>query len=101
MELLLGKINSFNDNTLLFEAGDNVEYIAYIKKGSVIKSNESKTFSVEEGNFICYDDLYSGFYYFDYTVSAGSEIIPIPAASALDIITFLHFFHIILERGIV
>ncbi len=90
MGLLAGKINSFNDETILFEAGDDVNFIAYIQKGSVIKNSGTSSFTIDEGNFICYDDLYTGFYSYDYTALAGTEIMPIPASSALDIVQFLN-----------
>ncbi len=90
MGLLSGKINSFNDETLLFEAGDSVDFIAYIQKGKIIKKSETKAFSVSEGNFICHDDIYSGFYSYDYFVTPGTELLAIPASCGLDIIQFLN-----------
>ncbi len=89
MILLSGKINSFKDETVLFELGDEVEYIAYIKKGSVIKENGVKTYTIDEGNFICYDDLYSGFYSYDYIAMNDTEIIPFPAGSAIELMQLL------------
>lgn len=89
MGLLSGKINSFNDETLLFEMGDTVDFIAYVHKGCVIKTNGTKSITIDEGNFICHDDIYSGFYSYDYTAMAGTEIMPIPASSGLDIVQFL------------
>lgn len=89
MEFLSGKYNVYSDETLLFEAGDEVEYIAYISSGSVIKDNGTKTVVINEGNFICHDDLYSGFYSYDYTAMENSNILIIPATSALDIVQFL------------
>lgn len=90
MGLLSGKINSFNEEALLFEIGDSVEFIAYIQKGKVIKKNDTKTFAIGEGNFICHDDIYSGFYSYDYTAMPGTEILAIPASSGLDIVQFLN-----------
>lgn len=62
MSITPGKINKLDKRTLIYEAGDNVETICYIKKGSVTKetSTGSKTFS--QGKFIGHFDLYDGFY---------------------------------------
>ncbi len=89
MILLSGKINSFSVDTPLFEKGDEVEYIVYIQKGSILKDTGVKTYTINEGNFICYDDVYSGFYSCDYTATKGTEILPIPAASTLELMQVL------------
>lgn len=89
MILLSGKINSFKDETLIFEKGDEIEYIAYIQKGSILKDNGIKTYTIDEGNFICYDDLYSGFYSYDYIATENTDIIPIPASSSMELMQVL------------
>lgn len=89
MRLLCGKFNEFDKREILFEAGDEVEYIAYINKGTVDKEGATGTYTIGEGNFICHDDIYGGFYSCDYYVNEGCEILPIPASSPLDIVQFL------------
>lgn len=89
MRLLCGKFNEFEKREILFEEGDEVEYIAYISKGTIDKECVNGTITISEGNFICHDDIYGGFYSGDYYGNEGCEILPIPANSPLDIVQFL------------
>lgn len=88
MGLISGKMNSFDVDTLLFEDGDEVSFIAFIKEGEVLKEGSTEE-SYSAGDFICTKDLYNGFYSGDYTVKAGSTILPISADSPDDFYEFL------------
>lgn len=88
MGLITGKTNIFDKDTLIFEAGDEVEFIVFIAEGSVLKeANEDEI--IQAGEFIGLKDLYNGFYSGDYTVKAGSRILPISADSPLGLYEFL------------
>lgn len=89
MILNSGTVNTFDEETLIFEAGEEVEFIAYIKKGSVTRDNGIETV-FNAGAFICQDDMYEGFYSGDYYAEAGSEIIPIKASNPIDLLYFLN-----------
>lgn len=89
MSITPGKIKKLDKRTLIYEAGDNVETICYIKKGTVTKETSagSKTFS--QGKFIGHFDLYDGFYSGDYYAEEGSEIFAIAANSPSDFVQYL------------
>lgn len=88
MKLISGKINTFKENNLIFENGDEVNCIAFIKEGSILKEGfTDETFVA--GEFICIKDLYSGFYSGDYTALAGCSILPINADSPDSLYNFL------------
>lgn len=88
MKLISGKINTFKENNLIFENGDEVNFIAFIKEGSILKEGfTDETFVA--GEFICIKDLYSGFYSGDYTALAGCSILPINVNSPDSLYNFL------------
>ena len=88
MGLITGKTNIFDKDTLIFEAGDEVEFIVFVAEGSVLKeANEDEI--IQAGEFIGLKDLYNGFYSGDYTVKAGSKLLPISADSPLGLYEFL------------
>lgn len=88
MGLITGKTNIFDKDTLIFEAGDEVEFIVFVAEGSVLKeANEDEI--IQAGEFIGLKDLYNGFYSGDYTVKAGSRVLPISADSPLGLYEFL------------
>lgn len=88
MGLITGKTNIFDKDTLIFEAGDEVEFIVFVAEGSVLKeANEDEI--IHAGEFIGLKDLYNGFYSGDYTVKAGSRVLPISADSPLGLYEFL------------
>lgn len=88
MGLISGKLNTFENETLLFEDGDDISFIAFVKEGSIIKEGAiEETFGA--GDFICIKDLYNGFYSGDYTASAGTSILPISASSPDELCEFL------------
>lgn len=91
MGLIAGKLNTFEESTLLFEDGDEIEYIAYIKSGSILNEGSTGDTTYIAGEFICARDLYNGFYDGDYTASAGSEILIIPATSPSELFDFLSY----------
>lgn len=90
MNLIPGKINTIKGRTLVYECGDNVETICFIKKGSVTKesSTAGKT-SVGAGCFIGHSDIYNGFYTAQYTAEPDTELIPVPADSPSTLVHFL------------
>lgn len=88
MKLISGKINTFKEKTLILEDGDEVNFIAYIKDGSIFKDGDiDETFVA--GDFICLKDLYNGFYSGDYTALAGCSILPMSADSPEGLYDFL------------
>jgi hypothetical protein len=87
MGLISGKINTFDRDTLLFEDGDDINFIAFIKEGNVIKEGAIEE-SFSSGDFICIKDLYNGFYSADYTAMAGTSILPISASSPEELVEF-------------
>lgn len=89
MGLISGKTNIFEKETLIFEGGDEVCYIAYIKKGTVLFEAANDETYINEGEFICIKDLYNGFYSGDYTANAGSELLVIPCDSPTGLYEFL------------
>ncbi len=89
MGLISGKINIFEKESIIFEGGDEVCYIAYISKGSVAFESTNDEFTHNEGEFICIKDLYNGFYSGDYTANAGCELLVIPADSPAGLYEFL------------
>ena len=79
MNLIAGKINSFSTRTHLYEKGDEVDTICYVKSGSVTMDNGTFNHSITAGNFVATKDIYGGFYSADYYAEIGSELIPILA----------------------
>lgn len=90
MNLIPGKINTIKDRTIIYESGDNIETICFIKKGSVIKDDsKTGTTSVSAGCFIGHLDIYNGFYSAQYTAEPDTELIPILADSPSTLVHFL------------
>ena len=89
MNIIAGKINTFSTRTQIYEKGDELDSISYIKSGSVTMDNGAGATSVSAGNFIAVKDIYSGFYSADYYAEAGTEIIPILADSPSSFTQFL------------
>lgn len=89
MNLIPGKVNTIKKRTLIYESGDNVETICYVKKGNVTKESPSGTESVGKGSFIAHLDIYGGFYTADYYAEADSELIPVLADSPSTLVQFL------------
>ena len=89
MNLIAGKINTIPTRTQLYEKGDDVSTISYIKSGSITVDNGASTFSVSAGNFIALRDIYGGFYSADHYAEAGTEILPILADSPSTFTQFL------------
>ena len=81
MNLIAGKINTLPTRTQLYEKGDELNTISYIKSGSVTMEGGQGSTSISAGNFIATKDIYSGFYSADYYAEGGTEIIPILADS--------------------
>lgn len=90
MNIIFGKEITFPTRTLLYEKGDHIENICYIKNGRITIENGFSTKTVSAGNFICAKDLYTGFYRFNYYAEAGTEIISIPATNSSAFTDFLN-----------
>ncbi len=90
MTLLPGKNFIADTNCLIYESGDDVSTISYIVKGSVIVSGQLGEYTLKEGDFVAYKDIYSGFYSADYTATAGTELIPLVADSPDSLVNFLN-----------
>lgn len=88
MGLISGKTNIFDKETLIFEDGDEVSFVAFIKEGSVIKEGDTEE-TLSAGDFIGIKDLYNGFYSGDYTAMSGASILPLCADSPLGLYDFL------------
>ncbi|MBQ5918188.1 MAG: hypothetical protein IIW92_06490, partial [Lachnospiraceae bacterium] len=89
MNLIAGKINTLPTRTQLYEKGDELNTISYIKSGSVTMEGGQGSTSISAGNFIATKDIYSGFYSADYYAEGGTEIIPILADSPSSFAQFL------------
>lgn len=82
MNLIIGKENTFDNETLIYENGDDVESIALIKSGSIrYEAGNGDTLTFEEGSFIALKDLFEKFYSGDYYALAGCRIMVFPADS--------------------
>lgn len=88
MGLITGKTNTFDKDTLIFETGDEIEFVVFIEEGSALKEADEDEI-IQAGEFIGLNDLYNGFYSGDYTIKAGSKILPISADSPLGLYDFL------------
>lgn len=89
MNIIPGKVTTFPTRTQLYEKGDNVETICYIKSGSITLENNGSSSTAAAGQFIGINDIYSGFYSCDYIAEAGTEILPIIADSPSAFTDFL------------
>ena len=89
MGLVIGKENFFDNRTLIYELGDDVESIAYIIEGSIEIDIETDEFIIEAGNFIALKDLCDGFYVGNYTANAGCKVMAFPADSVYSLVEFL------------
>lgn len=90
MTLLPGKNFIADANCLIYESGDDVTTISYIVKGSVIVAGQMGDITLKQGDFVAYQDIYSGFYSADYTATAGTELIPLVADSPESLVNFLN-----------
>ena len=89
MNLIAGKIHSFPTRTLIYEKGDEIDTVSYIKSGSVTVDNGISKHTINSGNFVAIKDIYGGFYSADYYLEAGSEILPVLADSPSAFTQFL------------
>ena len=89
MNIIAGKVSSFPTRTLLYEKGERIDTISYIKSGSVTVQDDTSSYVVSAGNFIGISDIYMEFYRADYYAEAGCEIIPILADSPSSFTQFL------------
>lgn len=89
MGLISGKLNAFTNDTLIYEQGDNVTTISYIKEGAVIKEDSHGETTFIAGEFIAVKDLYDGFYRGDYTATKGTCLISLAADSPASLVEFL------------
>ena len=90
MVLLAGQIFTADSRTLIYESGDDVETISYVAKGSVTIDRPSGSQTVAAGNFVAFEDIYSGFYSGNYTAEAGTQLLPIIAESPDSLVQFLN-----------
>ncbi|MBQ2745263.1 MAG: hypothetical protein IJF37_06600 [Lachnospiraceae bacterium] len=90
MVLLAGQIFTADSRTLIYESGDEVETISYVAKGSVTIDRPSGSQTVAAGNFVAFEDIYSGFYSGNYTAEAGTQLLPIIAESPDSLVQFLN-----------
>ncbi len=90
MNLIIGRENSFNSDTLIYEAGDNIESIAYIINGSAkLITDSGEAVIYKEGEFIAFKDLFGGFYLGEYYAMAGCRLMAFPADDVNSFIDFL------------
>ena len=59
MNLIAGKINTLPTRTQLYEKGDELNTISYIKSGSVTMEGGQGSTSISAGNFIATKQLFS------------------------------------------
>lgn len=90
MTLLAGQIFTADSRVLIYESGDDVETISYIIKGSITVNNKFGQRTIGAGNFVAFEDIYGGFYSGDYTIEAGTQILPITANSPSALVQFLN-----------
>lgn len=89
MSLINGKINILSSGSLIYEAGDDVKSISYIKKGKVLQESEFGDDFINSGNFIGYKDLYTGFYASEYTAETDCEIMVFSCNDGYSLVDFL------------
>lgn len=89
MNIIPGKVTTFPTRTQLYEKGDNVETVCYIKSGSITIENDYSSDTIPAGQFIGIKDIYNGFYSYNYIAEAGTEIIPVIADSPSAFTDFL------------
>ncbi len=90
MVLLAGQIFTADSRTLIYESGDEVETISYVAKGSVTINKPSGSQTITAGNFVGFEDIYSGYYSADYTAEAGTQLVPVIAESPDSLVQFLN-----------
>lgn len=90
MVLLAGQIFTADTRTLIYESGDEIETISYIIKGSVTVDRPNGSQTVTAGNFVAFEDVYSGFYSGDYFAEAGTQLLPIISESPDSLVQFLN-----------
>ena len=89
MNLIIGRENTFDTETLIYEKGDNVESIAFIKSGSIrIEADYGKKL-IEAGNFVALNDLRNGFYLNDYYALPGCKLMAFSADSLYSFAEFM------------
>ena len=89
MNLIPGEINKITSQTLLYESGDDVETICYIKKGTIVADNDKAPQTIGEGAIAGHMDIYGSFYNCDYLAGTDGEVIPIPADSPSTLVHYL------------
>ena len=89
MNLIAGKLNTFDSRTHLYERGERIDTVCYIKSGSITIDGSISSTIVHAGNFAGIKDIYNEFYSADYYAEAGTEIVPILADSPSSFIQFL------------
>ena len=89
MNIIAGKVNTFNTRTLVYEKGDHIDTICYVKTGSITADTGTSSHIVSAGNFAGIKDIYNEFYGANYYAEAGTEIIPILADSPSSFSQFL------------
>lgn len=90
MVLLAGQIFIADSRTQIYEAGDEVETISYIIKGSVTFEGKFGKKTIAAGNFAAFEDIYSGFYSGNYTAEPETQLLPIIAESPSSLVQFLN-----------
>ena len=89
MNIIAGKVNTFDARTLVYEKGERIDTVCYIKNGSFTIDNGTSSTVVNAGNFVGIKDIYNEFYSADYYAETGAEIIPIIADSPSSFSQFL------------
>ena len=89
MNIIAGKVNTFNARTLIYEKGERIDTVCYVKSGSITMDTGISSSIVNAGNFAGIKDIYNEFYGADYYAEAGTEIIPILADSPSSFAQFL------------
>lgn len=90
MNLIPGKINSIKASTLIYETGDNIETVCYVRKGNVIKDSAGHRETIGQGGFFGHTDIYEGFFSADYYADTDVELIPTMADSPSTLGQFLN-----------
>ncbi len=91
MSLIIGRENTFDTKTLIYEKGEKIESVAYIIDGSILFKSSTGEITYNTGDFVAINDLLGELYLGDYYASEGCHIMAFPADNMS---SFINFFKV-------
>ncbi len=89
MNIDYGILTHVKNASNIFEEGDNLFAIAYIKDGSIVQKKSGNFTNIIAGSMIGTDDLFSEYYSCTYTAQTDCDLIYIKAATPYELADYL------------